>query len=599
MSSLLLSLSLILACSSDNQLSALNAPERGSQGGEPGPRPGAGEETGGGESSGALVGQDLPQSPEVEEDVRELRYPDPAALSEGSSFHPEAPVQALRVIITADPGVDFEVRAGGDWQPLPIDWSHGDFRDGHLILDAPTETVELRSDGGMADFVQVELFYGAQILYDDDYPEGLPDEGGPSTARAQPGRWIMPYEVWEIGQQWYLPYEYATECVGGALPGTIALGDWLVANTDATSYGAYSCRDIVGGSSLSVHAAGRAIDLFIPTDGSGDDSADNDLGDPVAHYLIERAEEIGISYIIWDRSDWGAHRSGDKQGEYTGAHPHNDHLHIELTSEGANLLTPWFATEQRFEPSSFSGYVGIEATPSGRGYRLAHTDGTVDAYGDATWEGDASEWALSAPITAIADDPSTGGYWLAAEDGGVFTFGGAQYFGSLGGESLDAAIVDIAATPSGRGYWLTAEDGGVFAFGDAGYYGSMEGEPLDAPVVGIQGTADGAGYWLTAEDGGVFAFGDAGYYGSMGGQELDAPVCGIVDSGAGYWLAAEDGGVFAFGEAGFFGSMGGQGLDGAITDLAATPSGQGYWLLGGDGGIFTFGDAEFFGSSAD
>lgn len=48
---------------------------------------------------------------------------------------------------------------------------------------------------------------------------------------------------------------------------------------------------------LSVHAIGRAIDLMVPME-AGD--ANNGLGDPVANWLVENAEFIGIQRVIWD-----------------------------------------------------------------------------------------------------------------------------------------------------------------------------------------------------------------------------------------------------------------------------------------------------------
>jgi hypothetical protein len=143
----------------------------------------------------------------------------------------------------------------------------------------------------------------------------------------------------------YLPYEAADSCYGSLRPGTKELGDFILAHfPGTTSYGGYNCRGIVGDeNTLSVHATGRALDIFVPIDGTCSTCADNDKGDPLAKWLIENAEYIGFSFSIWDQADWGAHRAtGGKWGSYGGAHPHNDHLHIELTSKGAAKQTGWF-----------------------------------------------------------------------------------------------------------------------------------------------------------------------------------------------------------------------------------------------------------------
>jgi hypothetical protein len=85
----------------------------------------------------------------------------------------------------------------------------------------------------------------------------------------------------------------------------------------------------------------------------------------------------------------------------------------------------------------------------------------------------------------MAATPDGKGYWLAASDGGVFAFGDASFYGSMGGTRLNAPVVGMAATPDGKGYWLAAADGGVFSFGSAPFEGSMGGTRLNAPVVGI------------------------------------------------------------------------------------------------------------------
>ena len=162
-------------------------------------------------------------------------------------------------------------------------------------------------------------------------------------------------------------------------------------------------------------------------------------------------------------------------------------------------------------------------------------------------------------VVAMTATPDGRGYWLAASDGGVFAFGDAGFYGSMGGTALTRPIVGMAATADGRGYWLVASDGGIFAFGDAGFHGSTGALTLDRSVVGMAPTADGRGYWLDAADGGIFAFGDAGFHGSMGGVPLNRPAVGMAATtdGRGYWLVASDGGIFAFGDAGFYGSVGG------------------------------------------
>ena len=143
-----------------------------------------------------------------------------------------------------------------------------------------------------------------------------------------------------------------------------------------------------------------------------------------------------------------------------------------------------------------------------------------------------------APVVGMAATPDGKGYWLAASDGGIFSFGDAQFYGSTGSISLNRPVVGMAATPDGKGYWLAASDGGIFSFGDAQFYGSTGSISLNRPVVGMAATPDGKGYWLVASDGGIFSFGDAQFFGSGGGTRLAAPAVGMAaaPNGAGYWL---------------------------------------------------------------
>jgi hypothetical protein len=530
-----------------------------------------------------------PDRADTEAGVGRVRVLDPAALESGVLLERDVPFRSLLLAAAADPDARFELRvAGGDWRPVVFDEVIDDVRTGVVALGQAARSVELRADGHVT-FAQVEPHTGAVPVFDDDL-----GAVGEEFGRAIAGWWEPTPDAWAAGQSQYLPYASADHCTGGARPGAVVLADWLRANFAASSYGIYNCRAIAGSSAMSVHSEGRAIDLFVPVDGGAayPSNADNDAGDPITHFLMANAEAIGISYLVWDRGSWGAHRSGDKHSYYSGVHPHNDHLHIELTRDAAEVLGVGTLDGLVAEPTN--DWIALAAAPDGDGYWLAREDGSVGAFGGAPWVGDLLGLGIAAPVVDAVADPG-GGLWLASADGGVFTLGGASFHGSLGGQPLNGRVVGMAGTPSGGGYWLVAEDGGVFTFGDAPFFGSMGGQPLNAPIVGVAAAPQGDGYWLVAEDGGVFTFGGVGFHGSTGGLALTAPVTGMSSSatGGGYWLVAEDGGVFSFGDAAFHGSMGGSAMAAPVADLARGTSG--YWMLGRDGGVFSF-DVPFYGS---
>src|SRR4051812_19362106 len=96
------------------------------------------------------------------------------------------------------------------------------------------------------------------------------------------------------------------------------------------------------------------------------------------------------------------------------------------------------------------GVVAAAATPSGKGYIMATSDGHVATYGDASCSGAPWPTPLNGPIVAAAANPGGGGYWLLGSDGGVFSFG-LPFYGSTGNLHLNKPVVGMAPQPDGRG----------------------------------------------------------------------------------------------------------------------------------------------------
>ncbi|MBI2168060.1 MAG: hypothetical protein HYU28_00960 [Actinobacteria bacterium] len=265
---------------------------------------------------------------------------------------------------------------------------------------------------------------------------------------------------------------------------------------------------------------------------------------------------------------------------------------------------------------SDDGVVGITSTSTGRGYWVAHRDGSVARHGDAADLGSAAGRA-AAEIVAMTGTPSNQGYWLLDRDGNVYAFGDARYQGSIPGLRAEgrsvgqSGAVSIIATASGKGYWILDLSGGIFTFGDARFQGSVPGLRAagnnigPAEVIGMAPTASGGGYWIVDSAGGVFTFGDAGFQGSIpalraAGVPIGrAEVIGMAPtaSGAGYWVLDAAGGVFTFGNASFLGSLPALAQQGRApagvqgVAVAPTPAGNGYFVLGNTGDVFGFGAA--------
>lgn len=182
----------------------------------------------------------------------------------------------------------------------------------------------------------------------------LPEEeqGSSSEAVAVGGRWRLPAAVAAEGAKVQLRYDGAPNwssraCAGKLMTGADRLGDFLEEEfTTITSIGGYVCRqNTANRSKMSVHGTGRALDIFIPKIGG---QANNTKGDAVANWLVMNAARIGVQMIIWDRTVWMANGRNDRA--YSGPHPHDDHLHVELTLPAAAMQTPWFS-----DPQSGSG----------------------------------------------------------------------------------------------------------------------------------------------------------------------------------------------------------------------------------------------------
>lgn len=80
------------------------------------------------------------------------------------------------------------------------------------------------------------------------------------------------------------------------------------------------------------HPSGRAADIMMPNAGQGSDVA---LGNAIARYFQQHADEYGIDYMIWRQRQWqagtpfGAWNSMSDRG--SAAANHFDHVHITVT----------------------------------------------------------------------------------------------------------------------------------------------------------------------------------------------------------------------------------------------------------------------------
>jgi len=161
-------------------------------------------------------------------------------------------------------------------------------------------------------------------------------------------RWVLPSEVLVVGAKARVEYDSAPKwsgtaaCAKALREGTRDVGEYLRDRfPQVSSIGGYACRKNTADTSrMSVHGTGRALDVFIPKKAG---EADGAKGDLVANWLVMNASKIGVQLVIWNRTVWRA--NGKNASRYGGPHPHDDHIHVEITNEAARLETPWFANK--------------------------------------------------------------------------------------------------------------------------------------------------------------------------------------------------------------------------------------------------------------
>lgn len=122
-------------------------------------------------------------------------------------------------------------------------------------------------------------------------------------------------------------YDRAQKCSTGPQPGATALlAEIRKQFPGSASAGIYNCRNVRGGSSLSLHAEGRALDVK---------PSSKSQGDLIRNWVYARREQLQAQEIIWYRQIWSSIYPDDGFRPYNGTNPHTDHVHVGLNWIGA------------------------------------------------------------------------------------------------------------------------------------------------------------------------------------------------------------------------------------------------------------------------
>ncbi|MFD4351477.1 glucosaminidase domain-containing protein [Nocardia sp. NPDC058518] len=115
-------------------------------------------------------------------------------------------------------------------------------------------------------------------------------------------------------------------------PGARAMADQWKRLT-GRSAGTHSCRKTTWGTP-SLHGEGRSIDLNALVS----DPRQRAQADAYVAWMQANAVELQVAYIIWNRRQWSWQSRAKGWRPYGGTNPHTDHVHVDLSWEGA--LTP-------------------------------------------------------------------------------------------------------------------------------------------------------------------------------------------------------------------------------------------------------------------
>lgn len=188
-------------------------------------------------------------------------------------------------------------------------------------------------------------------------------------------------------------------------------------------------------------------------------------------------------------------------------------------------------------PQEMWNAIAVAVMPDGEGYYILNSFGDIRAHGTAEWFGDPRNthgynFQESSPLIGVPWDiaitPSGEGYWVLNTNGTVWCYGDATDFGANVATSDPVLCASLTSHPTEYGFWILRNDGKVFNFGATTHFGSYPTikvfnglNPTDGIFQNcsergmcIRSNSDGTGYWILTSNGGVGNFGKAKGFGA-------------------------------------------------------------------------------------
>lgn len=128
-----------------------------------------------------------------------------------------------------------------------------------------------------------------------------------------------------------------SRCATGEQPGARAMADQWRRLTGRQA-GTFNCRKTEAGTP-SLHGEGRSIDLH----GRVDRPAEKAQADAYVAWMQSNAVELQVAYLIWNHNQWSWARRAEGWRPYGGNNKHIDHIHVDLSWEGARNPSPLFS----------------------------------------------------------------------------------------------------------------------------------------------------------------------------------------------------------------------------------------------------------------
>lgn len=221
-------------------------------------------------------------------------------------------------------------------------------------------------------------------------------------------------------------------------------------------------------------------------------------------------------------------------------------------------------------------------------FAALRADGSVVAWGDSSYGGDASSVATLRDIVSVTG--SDGAFAALRADGSVVAWGSSNYGGDASSVATLRNIVSI--TGSERAFAALRADSSVVAWGDSHYGGDASSVATLRNIVSVAGTRNA--FAALRANGSVVAWGDSSYGGDASSVSALQDIVSVVESSRAFAAMRENGSVVAWGNSNYGGDA--SSVTGLTDIISITGNSHAFTALRVDGSIVAWGDSDYGGN---